>query len=293
MNATMTDDRSQDGPRGFLEDKLDPDVRAPQKAAYYLGLIPYEATTTYGKGTRWAPEAVVDASGHMELYDETLGIDASKHGIKTLRPNISDLDSITRFARALRSERPKNLLGFIGGEHSITPALIEGCCDSEIGIVWIDAHADLRESYLGRKDNHACAGFNSAQFGPIVQIGVRTLAMEEALYLRSSDRVRSFGKWTSEARRALSDLPEDIYLTVDADGFAPEVVRAVGTPEPGGLYWDDVVDIVDTIFRGKNVVAFDTVELCPAEHDVASTFTIAKLVYKIITCHAYYNLKNE
>lgn len=292
MNANMTDGQQSDAPRGFLEDKFEPDFQVPELAAYHIGLIPYEETTTYRKGTHGAPEAVVDASGHMDLYDEVLEIDASKHGVRTLRPDISDLASITRFARALRSDHPESLLGFIGGEHSITPALIEGCCDRNIGIVWIDAHADLRESYIGRKDNHACAAFNSVRFGPIVQIGVRTLAEEEARYLKNSDTVRCFGKWTQEARAAISDLPQDIYLTIDADGFAPEVVRAVGTPEPGGLYWDEMIDIVDTVFKEKNVVAFDTVELCPVEHDIASTFIIAKLVYKIISYHAYYRLES-
>jgi agmatinase len=275
----------------FLEDKFETAPPRRGDPACFLGLIPYEETTTYGKGTEKAPEAVVEASAHIELWDETLEYDASLHGIETLRPEITDLKSITRFARRLRSEHPDTFLGFIGGEHSITPALVEGCCGGEFGVVWIDAHADLRESYIGRYDNHACAGFNTAALAPIVQIGVRTLAEEEARYLKDSDRVRSFTKWTDEAKRAVLNLPADIYLTVDADGFAPEVVRAVGTPEPGGLYWDDVMDIVGTVFREKNVRAFDTVELCPNDDDVASTFIIAKLVYKIISYHAYYKLR--
>jgi agmatinase len=258
-----------------------------------IGLVPYEETTTYKRGTRKAPEAIVDASGHIEVWDETLEIDASVFGIETRRPDISDLSSITKFARELRREHPGQLLGFIGGEHSVTPALVEGCCDGDFGVVWIDAHADLRKSYLGRADNHACAGYNTAPMAPIVQIGVRTLAEEEARYLEGSRRVRSFEKWTSEARQAVLDLPTNIYLTVDADGFAPELVRAVGTPEPGGLYWHEVVDIVDTLFREKNVTAFDVVELCPVEHDVASTFIMAKLVYKIISHHAHYKLRNR
>lgn len=274
-----------------MEDKFEPGLPVQDDPAVFLGLIPYEETTTYKKGTGCAPDAIVDASGHIELWDETLEYDASVHGIETLRPEITDLASVNRFAGQLRSEQPDSLLGFIGGEHSITPALVEGCCSGDFGVVWIDAHADLRESYIGRKDNHACAGFNTAPMAPIVQIGVRTLAEEEARYLRGSDRVRCFAKWTKEAKRAILDLPANVYLTIDADGFAPEVVRAVGTPEPGGLYWDEIIDIVGTLFREKNVTAFDTVELCPSDNDVASTFIIAKLVYKIISHHAYYRLR--
>jgi agmatinase len=280
------------GERGkdFLEDKFEPGMTKRDDPAYVIGLIPYEETTTYGKGTQSAPRAILEASGHIELWDETLGLDASKRGVKTVRPEIEDLSSVTRFARQLRQENPDKLLGFIGGEHSVTPALVEGCCDGDFGVVWIDAHADLRRSYLGRRDNHACAGYNTAPLAPIVQIGVRTLAEEEVRYLQSTDRVRVFTTWADEARSAVLELPADVYLTVDADGFAPEVVRAVGTPEPGGLHWNEVIDIVDTLFREKNVTAFDVVELCPVENDIASSFIMAKLVYKIISHHAYYKL---
>ena len=282
-----------DDGKGFLEDKFEPGPPAPQDPRYIVGLIPYEQTTSYKKGTKDAPEAIVDASGHVELWDETLEIDASLFGVETLRPEITDLDSIVRFSRGLREAHPDKLLCFIGGEHSVTPALIEGCCSGEFGVVWIDAHADLRSSYLGSPVNHACAGYNTAPMAPIVQIGVRTLAQEEAQYLKASDRVRSFAKWTEEARQAILSLPSDIYLTVDADGFAPEVVRAVGTPEPGGLYWDEVTEIVQLLFREKNVTAFDVVELCPDEHDIASSFILAKLIYKAISYHAYHKLRSD
>jgi agmatinase len=282
-----------DEKKRFLEDKFEPGLPAQDNPAYLLGLIPYEETTTYRKGTRHAPDALVDASGHIELWDETWEVDASAHGVRTLRPEITDLESVETFAREVRRQYPDNLLGFIGGEHSVTPALVRGCCSGDFGVVWIDAHADLRRSYIGRPDNHACAGFNTAPMAPIVQIGVRTLAREEMEYLRSSDRVRAFRRWGDEARRAILDLPRDIYLTVDADGFAPEVIRAVGTPEPGGLNWDEVMEIVELLFRDKNVTAFDTVELCPDEHDIASSFILAKMVYKIFSCHACYKLEKR
>lgn len=277
----------------FLEDKFDPGPPGRDDPSYFIGLIPYEKTTTYKKGTKDAPEAIVDASGHLELWDETLELDASLYGIETLRPEISDLQSIKAFSRRLREAHPENLLCFIGGEHSVTPALIEGCCDGKFGVVWLDAHADLRSSYLGSPENHACAGYHTASLAPVVQVGVRTLAREEARYLERSARVRSYPRWTEEARRAIADLPHDVYLSVDADGFAPEVVRAVGTPEPGGLYWNDVMDIVQWLFREKNVTAFDVVELCPDAHDIASSFILAKLVYKVISYHAHANPRRK
>ena len=283
--------KSGSDPPGFLDGKLGPEYRPPDPAACYLGLIPYEETTTYRKGTKLAPDAVCDASGHMDLYDYVLDVDASAYGIKTLRPDITNLESITGFAKKLRSTYPDSLLGFVGGEHAITPALIEGCCPEGAGIVWIDAHADMRKTFKGRRDSHACAGYNSVRFGPMVQIGVRTLERDEADFVRGSDRVKIFSRWSREAADAVRDLPKNVYLTVDADGFSPEIVRAVGTPEPGGLSWVDVLDVVSVLFEEKHVIAFDTVELCPVETDVASTYVIAKLIYKIISYHVRRNLE--
>jgi len=271
---------------GFLEDKLDPGDVVLDENGYVLGLIPYEQTTTYGKGVGNAPEAIVEASGHVELFDEVLEVDASRHGVLTVRPSITDLASVTRAAKALREEHPGAFPGFIGGEHSITPALIEAVARPDMGIVWIDAHADLRSEFHGRPDNHACAGHNSLKFGPIVQVGIRTLAEEEWSFLKSSDRVKAHRHWTERARADILSLPDEVYLTVDFDGFSPEVIRAVGTPEPGGLYWEEMMEILETVFRHKRVVAFDAVELCPNDVDIASSFTAARLVYKVLNYHA-------
>ena len=277
----MSDERP-----GFLEDKDDPGDIVLADNRYVLGLIPYEETTTYGKGVGMAPEAIVEASSHVELFDEVLEVDASRAGILTARPTITDLASITRAAQELRAAHPQSFLGFIGGEHSITPALVEAFKRPDMGIVWIDAHADLRTEFHGRADNHACAGRNSLEYGPIVQVGIRTLAEEEWSFLKSSDRVKAHRHWTAEAREDIMQLPDEVYLTVDFDGFSPEVIRAVGTPEPGGLYWEQVMEILETVFRYKKVVAFDAVELCPTEYDPASSFTAARLVYKVLNYHA-------
>ena len=271
---------------GFLEDKLDPGDVVLEKNGYVLGLIPYEQTTTYGQGVGNAPEAIVEASGHVELFDEVLEVDASRHGVLTVRPPVTDLASITRAAKTLREKHPDAFLGFIGGEHSITPALIEAVARPDMGIVWIDAHADLRREFHGRPDNHACAGHNSLKYGPIVQVGIRTLAEEEWSFLKSTDRVKAHRHWTERARADILALPDEVCLTVDFDGFSPELVRAVGTPEPGGLYWDEVMEILEAIFRHKRVVAFDAVELCPSDADIASSFIAARLVYKVLNYHA-------
>jgi agmatinase len=279
--------------QGFLEDKLDVASLKRDANQYAVSLIPYEATTTYIKGTANAPRVIVDASSHIELLDETLRVDASRYGITTIAPEITDLSSITSHASELATAHPNAVYGFLGGEHSITPAILEGLPREEIGIVWIDAHADLRRSFHGSEVNHACAGFNSLKFGRIVQIGVRSLAEEEAAFLDSADRVACFRDWTDPVKDAIRALPARIYLSVDMDGFSPTLVRAVGTPEPGGLMWDEVLDILDFLFGEKDVFAFDVVELCPHADDVVSSYTAARLVYKIMAYHAFHKLQGK
>ncbi len=281
-------DSLDDARPGFLEEKGEVSSPVRERNRYVLSLIPYEQTTTWVHGTAGAPEAIVEASGHMELFDETLHVDASRRGVLTLRPDVPDLAAVTAHARSVRRDHPDALWGFIGGEHSITPAILEGLLEpgEDVGVVWIDAHADLRETYCGRADNHACAGRNTMRLAPIVQVGVRTLAELEFELLRRSDRVRVFPRWDASARAALRDLPRRVYLSVDFDGFAPGVIRAVGTPEPGGLDWDDGLSILEAVFADHEVFAFDAVELCPNPADPASTFTAARFVHKILAFDA-------
>ena len=276
---------------GFLEDKVDVRSVSHEGNRFVVSLLPYEETTTYKKGTAHGPEAIVEASGHIELLDETLRVDASKHGIATVRPSITDLASITTHVKELSQSRPDALPGFLGGEHSITPAILAGLGRRDIGIVWIDAHSDLRSSFCGRADNHACAGYHSAEFGPIVQIGIRSLAAEEAEYLDRSDRVRAFRDWDDQPRQAIRALPKDVYITFDLDGFSPMLMRAVGTPEPGGLTWEEAMQILDMVYGEKTVIAYDVVELCPDDHDVVSSFTAARLVYKMMGYYTHHTLR--
>lgn len=263
---------------------------ARETPRYTISLIPFERTTTYRTGTAAAPEAIIDASGQIEFFDETLGLDASRRGIATLRPPIEDLGSITSHAAGLSRQYPGAVHGFLGGEHSITPAIMEGLGMNDVGIVWIDAHADLRKEYLGSPWNHACAARNCLQFGPMVQIGVRSLAEEEHEFLQTTGRVARFREWSPGARDAVMALPRKIYLSVDVDGLNPELIRAVGTPEPGGLEWRDMLEIVECVGRDKDLAAFDVVELCPSPQDVVSEYTAARLVYKIIGHHALHAL---
>ena len=287
-----------DSGQGFLEDKLDVASVEQDTNQFVVSLIPYEESTTYIRGTANAPRSIIEASSHIELLDETLRVNAARHGITTVTPEITDLGSITAHVSELASAHPDAVLGFLGGEHSVTPAILAGLLAgrlpaAEFGIVWIDAHADLRRSFHGREDNHACAGLNSVEFGRIVQIGVRSLAEEEASYLDSSDRVKCFRDWNDQVKDAIRGLPKRVYLSIDMDGFSPTLIRAVGTPEPGGLSWEEVMDILDFVIGEKDMFAYDVVELCPHPDDVVSSYSAARLVYKIMAYHAFHKLRGK
>ena len=142
----------------------------------------------------------------------------------------------------------------------------------------------------GNTENHACAGYHTQKIAPIVQVGIRSLAPEEIAFLADSERVAMFREWCDEAKSAIRSLPETVYISVDLDGLNPMLMRAVGTPEPGGLLWEEALDLLEFVFREKRVCAFDVVELCPSEDDVVSSYTAARLVYKIMTFHAYHRL---
>jgi agmatinase len=265
-------------------DFLGSEVSGAQTRVFVLA-APVELTTSYLSGTAAAPAAILEASRQIELYNPAIGIDLEGAGIETVDTGARDRAAITSFIRGNRGELSRGFCCFLGGEHSITPWILEAMDYGEIGIVWLDAHADLREQYLGDSQSHACAARNSLRFGPIVQIGVRSWSSGEQEFMRTGPRAATFTRWGEQARAALDTLPPRVYLTLDYDALDPSVIRAVGTPEPGGLSWDDLTGILDHVFGSREVVGMDAVELCPSPHDPASDFIAAKAVYEAISRH--------
>ncbi len=264
-------------------DFLGSEVSGVDRDRVYVIPVPIEWSTSYGKGTASAPEAILHASLQIELYHPTLDIDLEGAGIVTLRPQVESKEDLIAFVKEHRSVLRKAFVCFIGGEHSITPWILEGLSISGIGIVWLDAHADLRESYLDSRESHACAARNSIPFGKIVEIGVRSFSKGEREYLARDNRIKIFSHWNEEAREAVRRLPDSVYLSLDYDVLDPSIIRSVGTPEPGGLEWDDLMDLLTFLFREKHVVAMDAVELCPVENDETSNFIGAKVIYEAVS----------
>jgi agmatinase len=258
--------------------------------------VPLERTTSYETGTRRGPAAILAASRNLELYDEELGLEPYKKiGIATLPA----LDTHEGTLERVLSDLHTTELGLLsdgkfpvvlGGEHSLTPPLVAAAAKKfpDLTVLQIDAHADLRDSYQDNPASHACAMRRSVEICPIVQVGIRSLSVEEA---EAIPRLRTKIHWAKDIVRApldswlprvVADLSAHVYLTIDLDGFDPAYVPATGTPEPGGLDWHQVTSLVRAVAAQRKIVAMDVVELLPQPGDHASDFLAAKLVYKIL-----------
>jgi len=258
--------------------------------------VPLERTTSYEHGTRNGPSAILAASRNMELYDEELELEPYKEiGIHTL-PAIDTADGtleevITEiFTAQLALLEDEKFTVALGGEHSLTPPLVSATAKKykDLSVLQIDAHADLRDEYQGNPSSHACAMRRVVEVCPAVQVGIRSLSVEEA---QAIPHLRTSVYWAKDIARAplkswiakvLNDLSPNVYLTIDLDGFDPAFVPATGTPEPGGLDWMQVTSLLRAVAEHKRIVGMDVVELLPQPGDHASDFLAAKLVYKCL-----------
>ncbi len=249
--------------------------------------VPYEKTTSYGKGTKNGPEAICEASSQVELYDEELEFEPYNVGIATVG-SIETLEKLE--AETLKIVKDGKIPVILGGEHAVSAAPIRACKKKykNLSVVHFDAHADLRDEFEGTKLNHACVMMRVFEAGvPFVQIGIRNHSMEEAEFIKKERLHRPFyaadvissTKWMDEA---IACLTEDVYLTFDVDVFDPSIIPATGTPEPGGLNWYHITEFFKKLASAKKIVGADFVELAPIKNLPASEFTIAKLIYKLI-----------
>jgi agmatinase len=255
---------------------------------------PVERTTSYGGGTKHGPREILQASSHMELWDEELGVDVHRAGIFTL-PEMElpfgELDPLMAELRRVASEilRRDKFLVTLGGEHSITPPLVAAAAETYPGlsVLQIDAHADLRDEYMGTPHNHACAIRRTLDHAPVTQVGIRSMSTEEAEAAPSlattifyDHSMRRSADWLDRVVETLSDT---VYITIDVDGLDPAIMPSTGTPEPGGLSWYEALALLRATIGRRRVVACDVVELSPIPGLMAPNFLCAKLIYKILT----------
>ncbi len=267
--------------------------------------VPYDLTASYISGMRNGPRAIIEASTHMELYDEELDCEPFEAGIETCPQMEATALGPEEMIKRVRAGAQEIISGgsipvLLGGEHSITLGLVQALLERypKLSVLQLDAHADMRDEYQDTPYNHACVARRISELCPIVQAGIRSLSIEEAEFLKAekkagkkaSSRIKTH--YASDVckgidwKAVVKDLTADVCITVDLDVFDPAIMPATGTPEPGGLFWQDVLSAVKATAYGRRVVGFDVVELCPLPGVVAPDFLAAKLVYKMM---AYVN----
>lgn len=266
-----------------------------EKAAVLLQSIPYDGTSTWGKGANNGFEAFMDACDNMEIYDIETNSEVYEKGVFIL-PEISEDSSAEAMFKAVYKRTNESLktgkfLTAFGGEHSVSIGIIKAFYEhyNDLTILQIDAHADLRPEYGGTPYNHACAVHDASKNTNLIQVGIRSMDTVELPFLNrekcffAEDMFHS-KTWMEESINLMTDK---VYITFDLDALDPSIMPATGTPEPGGLNWNTTITYLKKVFSKKEVVGFDLVELAPIEGLTAPQFLVAKLYYKMLSYKFY------
>ncbi|MFV9646916.1 MAG: agmatinase [Desulfobacterales bacterium] len=262
-----------------------------KRASIAILPIPYDGTSTWMKGSNRGPQALLDASANMELYDIETDSEVFKQGIVTLDPVPCPDDSeemviaVYKRARSILEEG-KFIVG-LGGEHTISVGLVRAVAEKfpNLSVLQLDAHADTRDKYEGSRYNHACVMSRVSEICPYVQAGIRSMDSSE---LERLNRDRTFFahemlKDSKVIPRMLKALTQNVYITIDLDVFDPSIMPSTGTPEPGGLDWYTLLKLIESVIKEKNVVGMDVTELLPNPANRTPDFMAAKLVYRILS----------
>jgi agmatinase len=272
---------------------LDPEASSFKNAKVVLLPFSYEGGVSYGKGTSKGPDAIIDASHYLELYDEVLDADFYSIGISTIEPpeftvNSQNIEQSVYEATKTILDKDKFIIS-IGGDHSITSGYVKALYEkyNTLSVIQFDAHADLRESYEGSRFSHACVMSRIREItSDTLQIGIRSLSREEAQRIKKENisvcTMNEYRNGDLNFDSLLKQLPDPVFITFDVDVFDWSVVRSTGTPEPGGFLWHEAISLLYKIFSLKRVVGFDIVELIGDKLDRNSAFAAAKLIYKMI-----------
>jgi agmatinase len=259
--------------------------------------VPYDGTAEWHPGSRHGPQAIIDASEYLEFYDLELDREIQKVGIHTLPsvlPDNSSPENMIELVYEISHQfinKSKFILA-LGGEHTISLGIVKAYLEKypDLCVLQLDAHADLREEYNNTRFSQASVMRRISEICPIVEVGVRSLSLEEKIFI-DSNKIPVFYQNDNlldpvNIEKILNSLSDNIYLTIDLDVLDPSIMSAVGTPEPGGIYWQDIIKFLKAVSEKKHVVGADIVELCPGEGTASCVFLTAKLAYKII---GYFN----
>ena len=274
---------------GFLA--LTPEQSALESARVVLVPVPYDSTTSYRGGSRDGPSGIIAASAQMEDYDLELDFDVAELGIHTmpaLEPHMGGPELMAQRVRDAVASclSPGRVVGVLGGEHSLAAGSVQAHLEAypSLNVLYLDAHADLRDEYQGTRWGHASGARRIFDLCPVALAGVRSLCVEERDFIQEN----GIPFWPCPDDGALlpdsdilSALGDDVYVSVDLDVFDPSLMAAVGTPEPGGLTWRQVTTLLRRVGESRRIVGFDVCELSPGEGPTACAYTAARLVGKL------------
>jgi agmatinase len=275
---------------------LEEEYSSFKKSKVVILQVPYDKTATYLKGTVNGPQAIIDASKKMELFDEELNQETYKIGIHTMDPlpvqEMAPEAMVEKvYGATLEVLKANKFPVILGGEHSLSIGAVKAFKETypDLSVLHLDAHYDMRDEYFGSKFNHGCVARRISEMCPIVQTGTRSLSKEEKDFLSTpaASKVKTINVydildmplWKDVISRHLS---EHVYVSIDLDVFDPSLMPAVGTPEPGGIGWYETLDLLREVSKDKKIVGFDVVELCPIKGQVASDFLASKLIYRLL-----------
>lgn len=256
--------------------------------------VPYDETSTWIKGADKGPQAIIDCSHTLELYDIETGFEVYKKGIFTDKP-VLEKSSPEKMVKSVKQRVDFHLKNnkfnvILGGEHSITTGSILSYSEhfDNISVLQFDAHTDLRDEYEGSKYNHACVMARVKEICPFVQVGIRSMDVSELKSINYdkiffAENIMRNNNKNKLHQKIIKNLTNNVYITIDLDVFDPSIMPSTGTPEPGGLMWYDVIDLLKSVSEEKNIIGFDVVELCPNKINKSPDYTAAKLIYKTLS----------
>jgi agmatinase len=265
--------------------------RDPSKAKVVIVPVPYDRTSSWGKGADKGPAAILSASEIVENYDIESDSEPYKVGIFTDKPVTED-KTPEKMVQAVEKRISAHLANgkfsvLLGGEHSVSIGAIQAQVKKygKVTVLQLDAHGDLRDEYHGSKYSHACIMARAQDICKTVQVGIRSMDTSEKPRARKSnvffaEKIAGKRDWI---KKVLATLKGNVYVTIDLDVFDPSIMPSTGTPEPGGLLWYEVLDLLRQVFQKTNVTGFDVVEMCPNPNNKGPDFLAAKLVYKLIS----------
>ncbi|MHA7058764.1 agmatinase [Aquimarina sp. M1] len=280
---------------------IDEQYASYEKSKVVLIPVPYDKTSTWGKGADKGPEAFLQASENMELYDIETNTEVYKQGVyltDEVTENSSPGSMVSAVHQLVKTNIKRNkFVTMVGGEHSVSIGAIRAFneCYDDLTVLQIDAHADLRKEYNGSPYNHACALYEANENTNLVQVGIRSMDVSEKSVMNEDNVFFAHDMATDDywMDKVIDILGDKVYITFDLDALDPSILPSTGTPEPGGLFWYETLEFLKKVFEEKNVVGFDIVELCPNQIDKSSDFLVAKLYYKMISYKFLEKNENE